>query len=189
MTYDLTSVRVLVVDDDEEMRRLLRKILRTIGVVETMTATNGVDALDAMRRETVDIVITDWSMTPIDGVELIRRIRDLENSPLPFVPVILLTAYAEPARVAKARDAGVNEVLVKPVSPKALYDRLVHIIENPRSFVRTKAYFGPDRRRKDRPIEGPNRRQREAAPPKGDRKLPRDQRSGGHDRPRHPNRP
>ncbi|MDE0809430.1 MAG: response regulator, partial [Alphaproteobacteria bacterium] len=80
------------------------------------------------------------------------------DSPDSFQPIIMVTGHTEKARITEARDAGINELMAKPVSAKSLYRRLVSVIEHPRQFVRTKTYFGPDRRRKVQPFEGPNRR-------------------------------
>jgi DNA-binding response OmpR family regulator len=84
----------------------------------------------------------------MDGIALTRHIRTSENSPNPFMPIIMVTGHTERARVEEARDAGVTEFLAKPVTPKNLYSRIAEIVERPRAFVRTESYFGPDRRRK-----------------------------------------
>lgn len=86
-------------------------------------------------------------------------IRQPTTSVNPFVPIIMVSGHAERRRVIMARDAGVNEFLVKPISPKALYDRLLAVVAFPRPFIRTKTYFGPDRRRSaGSNYSGPERR-------------------------------
>jgi DNA-binding response OmpR family regulator len=86
-------------------------------------------------------------------------IRTSTASPNPFVPIIMLTGYTSLERVRQARDAGINEFLAKPVSVKAILSRLTSVIEHPRSFVRTKMYFGPCRRRRaNAEYQGPERR-------------------------------
>jgi len=65
----------------------------------------------------------------------------------PYVPIIMLTGHSEKKRVVTARDAGVTEFLAKPISAKALYQRILNVVANPRPFIKTKNYFGPDRRR------------------------------------------
>lgn len=72
-----------------------------------------------------------------------------QPQPLCYVPVIMLTGHAETERVPMSRDAGINHFLTKPVSVKALSDRIVSLIDHPRPFIRTQRYFGPDRRRKN----------------------------------------
>ena len=85
-------------------------------------------------------------MPVFDGIELTRMIRQPDTSPNPFVPIIMITGYAERNRVFEARDAGVSEMLVKPISAKGLYARIAKVVLNPRPFIRTDHYFGPDRR-------------------------------------------
>src|SRR6516225_2317037 len=77
----------------------------------------------------------------------------------PYVPIIMLTGHSEKKRVIAARDAGVTEFLAKPISAKALYQRILNVVANPRPFIKTRTYFGPDRRRNVNPnYSGPDRR-------------------------------
>ena len=69
----------------------------------------------------------------------------------PYVAVIMLTGHSEKNRVTAARDAGITEFLAKPISAKGLYERIVNVVANPRPFIKTKTYFGPDRRRNVNP--------------------------------------
>ncbi len=92
-------------------------------------------------------MITDWAMPIFDGIELTRMIRQPETSTNPYVPIIMVTGHAERRRVTEARDAGVTEFLVKPISAKALYQRIVSVVMLPRPFIKTSTYFGPCRRR------------------------------------------
>jgi DNA-binding response OmpR family regulator len=112
-----------------------------------------------LQAQPIDIVVLDWKMKPVDGLALVKAIRDPETSPNPFLPIIMLTAYGEPSKVREARDAGVTEFMVKPFSAEALYRRLAVIVNRPRPFVRTKAFFGPDRRRMEAAFDGPERRE------------------------------
>jgi DNA-binding response OmpR family regulator len=98
-------------------------------------------------------------MPIFDGIELTQMIRQPGANANPFVPIIMLTGHSEKRRVTAARDAGVTEFLAKPLSAKALYERIVSVVINPRPFVRTKTYFGPDRRRNaNASYAGPERR-------------------------------
>ncbi len=106
-----------------------------------------------------DIVITDWAMPIFDGLELTQMIRQPGANANPYVPIIMLTGHSEKKRVMAARDAGVTEFLAKPISAKALYQRIINVVANPRPFIKTKTYFGPDRRRNVNPnYIGPERR-------------------------------
>lgn len=75
--------------------------------------------------------------------------RTAKDSPDPYVPIVMLTGHTEMIRVVVARDAGVTEFLAKPISAKGLLSRLISVIEQPRPFIRTKTYFGPDHRRQN----------------------------------------
>ena len=147
--YNFARLRVLVVDDNEHMRRLLRSILGALGFGDIRESDAVADAFESLKLSPPDFVIADWHMKPIDGLEFIRMVRLGADSPNPYLPIIMLTGHTELRRVIEARDAGANEVMAKPISARALYARILSIIEEPRPFVRTADYFGPDRRRRD----------------------------------------
>ena len=142
---------VLLVDDNQHMRKLITEILRAIGIRDAYEANDGAEALSLMRTRRIDLVITDIAMQPIDGVDFVRLIRNSEDSPAPTVPVIMITGHATKARVDEARDAGVNEFLAKPITARGVLDRMQRVIDKPRPFIRTADYFGPDRRRRADP--------------------------------------
>ena len=158
MGYRLDRLTVLVVDDNQHMRSLVRTILDSLGVSQILEARDGAHALEKMGQTQIDLLIVDWNMEPMDGLALTRHLRTSSESPDQFVPVIMLSGHTEKARVMQARDSGVTEFMAKPVSARSLYARIVSIIENPRPFVRTNDYFGPDRRRQMLPFDGPDRR-------------------------------
>jgi two-component system, chemotaxis family, chemotaxis protein CheY len=143
----LENVKFLIVDDNTFMRTIIRRILTTLGAHDVREAPDGADALRILSTWHADIMIVDWEMQPLDGVELTRMIRTAGDSTNPFLPIIMLTGYSEIAQITEARDAGVTEYIVKPVSAKALFRRIREIVEHPRPFVKTKGFFGPDRRR------------------------------------------
>ena len=98
-------------------------------------------------------------MPIFDGLELTQMIRQPGANANPYVPIIMLTGHSEKKRVTAARDAGVTEFLAKPISAKALYQRILNVVANPRPFIKTKTYFGPDRRRNvNSNYVGPERR-------------------------------
>lgn len=141
------ELRFVVADDNAHMRRIVRTLLRAFGSREIYESEDGASGLEAVEAYSPDILITDIKMPIFDGIELTRMIRNPEGCRHPFLPIIILTAYSEKKHVTAARDAGATEFLCKPVSAMALYRRIQNIIENPRDFIRTKNYFGPDRRR------------------------------------------
>lgn len=146
-TY-LKSVRVLIVDDQDFIRSLLRHILAVLGCSHITDAPDGETAWDIILGNPPDLLIVDWEMPSMSGIELVNKVRNDKASPDRFMPIIMVTAHTERPRILTARDAGVNEFVMKPVSAKTLFSRLNAVIEHPRRFVRTKDYFGPDRRRK-----------------------------------------
>ncbi len=143
---DCSRLRFLIVDDNGYMRRIIRTLLHGFGTREVFEAEDGAAGLEAFATHLPDVVITDWAMPVFDGIELTRMIRQPDTSPNPFVPIIMITGYPERARVFEARETGVSELLVKPISAKGLYQRIAKVVLNPRPFIRTDSYFGPDRR-------------------------------------------
>lgn len=143
------NLRVLLVDDDRFMLTLVKTILQTLGFRQIIDATNVADAFNAFNQAPADLIITDWEMEPLDGLDFIRMVRQSADSPNQLVPIILLSAHTDARRVVEARDAGVNEVVAKPVSANALDKRISAIFTRPRVFIRTEGYTGPDRRRRN----------------------------------------
>jgi two-component system, chemotaxis family, chemotaxis protein CheY len=156
---DFNRLRFLVVDDNVHMRRILRTLLHGFGAREVYEAEDGAAGLEAFTQYIPDIVIADWVMPVFDGLELTQMIRQPGANANPYVAIIMLTGHSEKKRVTAARDAGITEFLAKPISAKSLYERIVNVIANPRPFIRTETYFGPDRRRNVNPnYVGPERR-------------------------------
>ncbi len=144
--HSIGDVHVLIVDDNRQMRQLLRSMLHAVGVRVVVEA----DSVQAARRAlggTIDLVLLDWQMQPVDGLAFTREIRWGADSPRPFVPIVMLTAHTEIHRVAAARDAGINGFVKKPVSAQMLLSRVSSAITDHRMFVKADAYRGPDRRR------------------------------------------
>src|SRR5262245_21185270 len=156
---DFNRLRFLVIDDNVHMRRILRMLLHSFGARDVHEAEDGAAGLEAFTQYSPDIIVADWAMPIFDGIELAQMIRQPGANANPYVPIIMLTAHSERSRVTNARDAGVTEFVAKPVSAKALYDRILNVVVNPRPFIKTKTYFGPDRRRNVNPsYSGPERR-------------------------------
>lgn len=161
---DMSRLSFLIVDDNAHMRSTIRQVLSSFGARDLHEASDGADAMDAMSARVPDVMLTDRSMSPVDGIELVRWMRRSKDSPNAFMPIVMVTAYSERFRICEARDAGINEVLVKPFSAAKLYEKIWLVVDRPRPFVRTKTYFGPDRRRHNDPnYRGPERRQQDPA--------------------------
>ena len=154
------SLGVLVIDDSQFMRKIVRNCLLNVGVKEIYEAGDGIAGLEAIRSIGPDIVILDWELPLLNGAELARIVRSPGVFPIPNVPIIMLSSHGERWRVIEASRIGVNEYLVKPVSAKALLDRMVSIIAKPRPIVQHGQYYGPEPRR---PVTDPIRKPTDAS--------------------------
>jgi len=143
----IQQLRVLVVDDNPFMRNLVRSMLTNIGVKRVFEAGDGIDGLELIRSVMPDVVVLDWEMPMLNGAELVRIVRSPGAFPVPDIPIIMLTAHGERWRILESAKLGVNEFLCKPVSAKALFDRLISILLKPRESVQLGKYYGPAPRR------------------------------------------
>src|ERR1041385_753594 len=141
--YLIQNLSVLVVEDNPFMRNLVRGMLTHVGVGKVHEAGDGIAALEVIRAVSPDIVVLDWGMPLLNGPELVRIVRSPGVFPLPDIPIIMLTAHGERWRVTEATKLGVNEFLCKPVSAKALLDRLLSILLKPRESIQLGKYYGP----------------------------------------------
>ncbi|MBX3477795.1 MAG: response regulator [Brevundimonas sp.] len=144
----LGNLNILLVDDNQHMRAITSAILQSAGVRRLKEAPDGAAALEALRNHPVDLAIVDFNMYPLDGVEFTRLVRNSPDSANPYLPIIMMTGHSEKSRVTEARDAGVTEFVVKPITAKAILERMQAVILRPRAFVKAETYFGPDRRRR-----------------------------------------
>ena len=135
--------KVLVVDDEHYMRKVVRALLMSIGVRTIYEAPDGPAGLELIRTMGPDIVILDWEMPGLDGAGFVRMVRSPETFPFPDVPIIMLTGHRERSRVVESIKIGVNEFLLKPVSSKALQARMVAVLTKPRPLVKSGDYYGP----------------------------------------------
>jgi CheY-like chemotaxis protein len=162
--HELASLKVLVVDDNSNVQRLISDVLYAGGVGQVETADDGVRARAMLARWDPDIVFTDWIMPVMGGLELTRSIRAAavrpdRRIPNPQVPVIIVTGHRSEADVEMARRAGVNEFVIKPFTPAALLSRIELVLTKPRPFIVSDSYVGPDRRRRvELSYSGPLRR-------------------------------
>ena len=139
----IRTIKILVVDDDQSMRKVVRAMLTAIGVREIYDAGDGMSGLQAICNINPDIVILDWEMPQVSGAEFIRSVRAPGIFPIPNIPIIVLTGHGERSCVVEATSLGANEYLLKPVSTKALFERLASVLTRPRPMVRIGDYYGP----------------------------------------------
>ena len=155
----LSRVKFLVIDDNAYMTNIVGTILRGFGAKHIVEVRDATEAFERLKTDAIDIVIVDYMMPLLDGIEFVKLIRTSSDSGNRYVPIIMLTAHSERSRVEQARDAGVTEFCCKPVTAQELFRKVVAVIDFPRPFIKTPTYFGPDRRRKtDATYEGPERR-------------------------------
>ncbi|MDI7775937.1 response regulator [Asticcacaulis sp. EMRT-3] len=159
MSNTFARVMVLVVDDNHYMRVIVCTMLRSMGITLIREASDGVDALEIVRDWRPDVIILDLMMEQLDGIEFTKLVRTGSDSPNPYVPIIMMTGHTDRRRVLEARDVGINEFIAKPLTARALIDRLRSVINNERGWVKSSSYVGPDRRRRNMPdYKGPFRR-------------------------------
>lgn len=143
------TLKVLVVDDSAEMRRLLTALLESMGVGTIIEARDGARGLAAFSEHRPDIIITDGAMQPMDGYEMTRRLRaagDGENAN-PSVPILMISGHVGRENVDHARDQGVTDYLPKPLSASVLYEAIVAAVSRPIHFVEKPGYRGPSPKR------------------------------------------
>lgn len=164
MPINFKKLSILVVEDLKPMRELMTSILKDLGVGHVVTAPDGEEGFRAFRLHNTDILITDWEMQPVGGLELTRRVRMSPMSPNRMVPVIMMTGYTSPVRINAARDCGITEFLAKPFTAEKLVQRIAHVVNKPRDVVEAPGFFGPCRRRRmAEDYRGPVRRKADRA--------------------------
>ncbi len=148
---NLRDLVILVADPSSYMSMLIHSMLRGFGSNKVLEARSSTNVLQVLTNQKIDIMICDSRLPPHGGLPLTRAIRRKQDNANRTIPTLVMTSDGRETTVKLARDAGANMVIAKPMSPGSLYDRLAWIAFNPRQFVDTPTYFGPDRRFK---IEG-----------------------------------
>ncbi|MHA1565500.1 MAG: response regulator [Alphaproteobacteria bacterium] len=148
MGYALDRMTVLVAEDNEHVMGLVKLTLHAFGVRKILYAEDGAEAYRLLKSRDVDLVLTDFEMQPLGGLELLDLVRQSTDSPNPQLPVIVITGHTALDQITLARDHGATEILAKPFTPAGLRQRLITAIDHPRPFIDLATYFGPDRRRR-----------------------------------------
>ncbi|MBB4040659.1 two-component system chemotaxis response regulator CheY [Microvirga flocculans] len=121
-----TSLPVLIVDDYQTMLRIIRNLLKQIGFTDVDEAKDGTEALAKLKEKQYGLVISDWNMAPMTGFELLQKVRaDAELSAMPF---IMITAEAKTENVVAAKQAGVNNYIVKPFNAETLRSKIAAVL-------------------------------------------------------------
>jgi two-component system, chemotaxis family, chemotaxis protein CheY len=151
---------ILIVDDNVHMRTLLKTVLKDLQNVTVREAIDPIQAMEVLRAYPIALVITDLAMPNMTGIEFAKLIRSGADGIDRFLPIIMITGHTEISKIHEARDAGINEILAKPINAKALFERMTLVIAGTRPFVQAPSYFGPCRRRLTvAPPNAPRRRQ------------------------------
>lgn len=160
MGPDLEKLDIMVVADPLPLKMLIMPALDEIGVRNIVSASNINEGFNLFRRHAPGLVITDWDMARASGVDLISMIRRDATSPNQKAPVILLANHETAAkRVTPARDVGANGFLIKPFTADDLRKQMTAALADPREFIVSQQFVGPNRREQAAPgYEGPRRR-------------------------------
>lgn len=159
----IEKLSILAVDDSPHMRRLIMTVLAEFGCRKIADAESAAAALNHLKLMPADLMILDHQMPGMGGIEFAAQLRRDPQSPCPAIPIIMLTGHAKPELVRAARDAGINDFLIKPFAPGKLIERICAVVAAPREFIKAESYVGPDRRRREDPgFAGPDRRKQEA---------------------------
>lgn len=125
MAVDL-GIRVLIVDDYKTMLRIIRNLLKQVGFDNVDEACDGSSALTALRGNSYDLVISDWNMEPMSGLQLLKEVR--ADAKLSHIPFIMITAESKTENVIAAKQAGVNNYIVKPFNAETLKTKLQSVL-------------------------------------------------------------
>ncbi|CAN5277435.1 response regulator [soil metagenome] len=162
---NLEKVGVLLVDDSVASLNLLSQVVLGFGIKNLQRAESAKAAQTVLRERTFDLIISATNMAGIDGYELVKWLRRGALEANRYLPVILVSGHTPPSQVFKARDAGANFTVAKPISPKVLLERILWAAKEERQFIECESYLGPDRRFKnDGPPAGAKGRRRDDPP-------------------------
>jgi two-component system chemotaxis response regulator CheY len=150
-SMNLRDLVILVADPSPYISMLIHSMLRAFGSNKVLEVRGCNDVLQTLSGQKIDILICDVRLPPHGGLSLTRAIRGKADNENRTIPIMIMSSDSRETTIKRARDVGANMVIAKPISPASLYDRLSWIAFNPRKFVDTPTYFGPDRRFK---IEG-----------------------------------
>jgi CheY-like chemotaxis protein len=152
----------IVADDSATAREIVATASQSVQLLDIRQAANGVAALEMISKRLPDFVLLDIEM-PHDGITVLRQIRGMPQHPGKSTPVMIMTAHADVKHITAARDAGANGFITKPLSLDRVVSRVAAMLGQPRPFVETNGYVGPDRRQRAKlGYAGPFRRAADA---------------------------
>ena len=164
---DLKKMKILIVDPNAFMRGVVADSLRRLMVTNIMAAGSAIEAFIVGRMFKPYIVFVDWDAGRMSGLEFTREVRRNTTGIAREMPIILLAGVIDHDQLMAARQSGINEFLLKPVSAQGVLSRVEEVVLRPRKFIDSRNYVGPCRRRKDEPgFAGPWRRLTDEPPQK-----------------------
>ena len=119
------SMKVLVVDDFATMRRIIKNVLKQIGFTQILEADDGTTALGVLKENKIDLIISDWNMPQMSGLDLLKTVRKEESTK--EIPFVMVTAEAQKDNVLQAVQAGVTNYIVKPFTADAVKEKLTQV--------------------------------------------------------------
>ncbi len=125
MGFDPSTMKVLVVDDFATMRRIIKNILLQLGFKNIIEADDGTTAWEILNKEKIDLIISDWNMPKMPGIELLKKVRGDDR--FKDIPFLMVTAEAQKENIVEAVKYRVSQYIVKPFTPETLQEKLKKI--------------------------------------------------------------
>jgi two-component system, chemotaxis family, chemotaxis protein CheY len=119
------NMKVLVVDDFATMRRIIKNVLKQIGFTHILEADDGATAIEVLKENEVDLIISDWNMPRMNGLDLLKTVRNKESTKT--IPFVMVTAEAQKDNVLQAVQSGVDNYIVKPFTADAIKEKLTRV--------------------------------------------------------------
>jgi CheY-like chemotaxis protein len=144
--YNLENAKVLLVEPNAHAMEILVQIFGGFGVRSPFKAATAAEAMDQVKRNELDLIICESNLEGDDGYDFVTWLRRAKLDPNSYTPTIIVSGHTQTSKVEKARDCGANFILAKPLTPKALLDRVLWVARQDRAFIECDTYLGPDRR-------------------------------------------
>lgn len=159
--FNFNGAVTMVIDDSPFALELTAQAVLGFGIKVRHACSSAAEAIAVLRDHPVDLILVDCEMPGMSGYEFVRWLRRSGLEPNAFAPVIMTAAHVRRSKVSEARDCGANFLITKPFSAGVLLERIVWVARDARPFLEVGEYFGPDRRFRSEPWEGPERRSEE----------------------------
>lgn len=144
--FQLASAEVILVNGDDKGLSLLMQVFSGFGVRRIHPCATAAEAMQLVAKIELSLIVCEAALPMTDGFEFVRWLRWSEHEPNRFRPVILMTGQAKQADILRARDCGANIVVTRPIVPDTILQRILWLAREPRPFITSETYCGPDRR-------------------------------------------